>query len=105
MDGILNPAADRAARVRGAVTRHMANATASWQGGLSFGVVFSRKPVSFMEDAASAEGLHVSMCIANAPGIAEGSLGLVLDGQPCQVAGPVTPDASGWANFLVSLLN
>ena len=105
MDGFISPGADRALRVRGAVERHLSNASASWQGGAAFGVIFSRKPGAFIDEAASMESLQVSMCVANAPGITEGSLDLVIDGQPCQVTGAVTADASGWATFPIVFLN
>ena len=105
MDGFISPGADRALRVRGAVERHLSNASATWQGGQMFGLLFSRKPGVFIDEAASIESLQISMCVANAPGITEGSLGLVIDGQPCQVSGAVTPDASGWATFPIVFLN
>lgn len=105
MDGFISPGTDRASRVRGAVERHLSNASASWQGGSAFGVIFSRKPGVFIDEAASIASLHVSMCVSNAPGITEGSLDLVIDGQPCQVTGPVTADASGWATFPIVFLN
>ena len=82
------------------VSQTLANTTASWHGGHSFGVILNRGPVQgFMDNAVTAAHHQVAMCIANAPGIAEGSTGLVLAGRPCDVTGPVIPDASGWATF------
>ena len=52
-------------------------------------------------EAVTAVRNTVSMCVANAPGIAEGSKGLCINGQHCVVSGPVVPDASGWATFPV----
>lgn len=96
-------AAERAERVRSAGVRHHSNATATWQGAAhAFGVVFKRgADEGFMPDAVTAVSRTVSMCVANAPGIAEGSTGLRINGQACTVMGAVVPDASGWATFPV----
>lgn len=88
------------------VSQTLANATASWQGGKPFGVVFNRTPLDgYLDHAATAERHTVAMCVANAPGIAEGSTGLLIGGQPCQITGPVVADASGWAVFPIVFLN
>lgn len=39
----------------------------------------------------------VSLCVANCPGIAEGSTGLTVGGKSCRITAPVVPDAGGWA--------
>ena len=96
----MNPGAERAARVRNAGTRQHANAMATWQGGAeAFGVIFRRSAGDFMGDVVTVAECTVAMCVANAPGIAENSKGLCINGQHCVVSGSVVPDASGWATF------
>ena len=88
------------------VSQTLANATASWQGGKPFGVVFNRTPLDgYLDHAVTTDRQTVAMCVANAPGIAEGSTGLLIGGQPCQITGPVVADASGWATFPIVFLN
>lgn len=88
------------------VSQTLANATASWQGGKPFGVVFNRTPLDgYLDHTVTIDRQTVAMCVANAPGIAEGSTGLLIGGQPCQVTGPVVADASGWATFPIVFLN
>lgn len=88
------------------VSQTLANATASWQGGKSFGVIFNRTPLDgYLDHAVTTDRQTVAMCVANAPGIAEGSTGLLIGGQPCQITGPVVADASGWATFPIVFLN
>lgn len=100
------PFAQVDALINQGVSQTLANATASWQGGQSFGVIFNRAPVEgFLGDSITAERQTVAMCIANAPGIAEGSTGLLIGGQPCQITGPVVADASGWVTFPIVFLN
>lgn len=87
-------------RLNASVLRRLANATAIWQGGQPFGVLFERSQLDgFMGDAVTGVSRVVSLCVANAPGIAEGCSELVLNGRPCRVTGAVVPDASGWATF------
>ena len=100
------PFAQVDALINQGVSQLLANAMASWQGGKPFGVVFNRTPLEgFLADAATAERHTVAMPVADAPGIAEGSTGLLVGGQPCQVTGPVVQDASGWAVFPIVFLN
>ena len=88
------------------VSQTLANATASWQGGSSFGVIFNRAPLDgYLDHAVTTDRQTVAMCVANAPGITEGSTSLLIGGQPCQVTGPVVADASGWATFPIVFLN
>ena len=88
------------------VSQTLANATASWQGGTSFGVIFNRAPLDgYLDHAVTTDRQTVAMCVANAPGIAEGSTSLLIGGQPCQITGPVVADASGWAVFPIVFLN
>lgn len=90
------------ARLNASVERRLSNAQATWNGGTPFGVMFDREQdEGFMEDAVTAVRHTVSMCVANAPGIAEGSAGLVVDGLAYLVIGPVVPDSGGWATFAV----
>ena len=92
-------------RANAAVLRHLANASASWQGGTEFGVLLDVEAGDGFSEAVTAVRRSVSLCVANAPGIAEGSMALVLAGQPCEVTGPVVADASGWATFPIVFLN
>lgn len=87
------------------VSQLLSNATATWQsGGHAFGVIFKRAAdEGYMPGAVTAVAHTVSMCVANAPGIAEGSTGLRINGQECAVLGAVVADASGWATFPVQL--
>lgn len=86
------------------VSQLLSNATATWQGGgHAFGVVFKRGvEEGFMPGAVTGISHTISMCVANAPGIAEGSTGLRINGQLCTVTGAVVPDASGWATFSIA---
>ena len=97
----LAPFAAAQSRLGAAVQRRLSNAIATWQGGSRFGVLFDRDDEDYMPETVSAERLTVSMCVANAPGIAEGNSGLVVDGKPYIVSSPVIPDAGGWATFSV----
>lgn len=99
----LAPFAAVEALINQGVSQLLSNATATWQGGGHvFGVVFKRgADDGFMPDAVTAVSHTVSMCVANAPGIAEGSTALRINGQPVRVTGAVVPDASGWATFAV----
>lgn len=91
----LAPFAQVEALVNTGVQSVLANAVATWQGGQPFGVIFARgQRDSFGEVATGA--ITCSLSLANAPGLAQGGE-LVIDGQAYEVAGPVQPDASGWA--------
>ena len=83
------------------VSQLLSNATGTWQGsGHAFGVVFKREVADgYMPEVVTAAMHTVSMCVGNAPGIAEGSEGLRINGQATRITGPVVPDASGWATF------
>lgn len=101
MEGVINPGAERAARIRGAVTRHLSNAAATWRGGVSFGVIFAQRsggewvPGSPISAVCCTVSLLVHLC----PGIADGESGLTVDGVAYRVASPVVPDVSGWAKL------
>lgn len=91
-------APDRHARINGAVARAHANATATYQGGEPFGLLFDREVASAAETfggAVDVAALTVAYCVANTPGIVEGAE-LVIGGVAHIVTGPVQPDAGGW---------
>lgn len=78
----------------------LANATATYQAGEPFGVLFDRAQSDgfggdgrVMDSAACS----VSLNLAHAPGLAEGSE-LVIDGVVYVVGGGVQGDSSGWAS-------
>lgn len=73
----------------------LGNATATYQGGAPFGVLFDRNASDPFGQAVDTAALTVAYCIANTPGIAEGSE-LAIDGVVHVVAGQVQPDAGGW---------
>lgn len=100
----LAPFAAVNALINQGVSQLLSNATATWQGGgHAFGVVFKRgADEGYMPDAVTAVSHNISMCVANAPGIAEGSKGLCINGQACVVMGAVVADASGWATFPIA---
>lgn len=94
---VMNPGAERAARVRSAGVRHLANASCVFDAGLPFGVIFSRKP----KDALGIVGGYAPACsfsLSNAPGLAQGGQ-LQIDGVAYEVVEPVEPDASGWVTL------
>lgn len=93
-------APDRQARINGAVERAHANATATYQGGEPFGVLFDRTASDPFGQAVDVAALEVGYCVVNTPGVREGSE-LVIDGVVHVVNGPVQPDAGGWVNLSV----
>lgn len=93
-------APDRQARINGAVERAHANATATYQGGEPFGVLFDRAASDPYGQAVDVAALEVGYCVANTPGVREGSE-LVIDGVVHVVNGPVQPDAGGWVSLSV----
>lgn len=94
-------APDRHARINGAVMRAHANATAVYNGGASFGVLFDRTTSDpFGTGAVDSAGYSAAFVAANAPGLAEGSE-LVINGAAYIVASGVQPDAGGWVTLSV----
>lgn len=93
-------APDRQARINGAVERAHANASATYQGGEPFGVLFDRTASDPYGQAVDVAALSVGYCVANTPGVREGSE-LVIDGVLHVVTGPVQPDAGGWVSLSV----
>lgn len=91
----LAPFAALESRVNRAVQSRLANAVAVYQGGEPFGVLFSRAASDPFGGAVDAAGLTVAYCVANTPGIQEGSE-LLIDGAAHTVTGQVQPDAGGW---------
>ena len=78
----------------------LANATATYNGGAPFGVLFDRTASEPFGQAVDVAALEVGYCVANTPGVREGSE-LVIDGVVHVVTGPVQPDAGGWVNLSV----
>lgn len=89
------PFQDLEQRVNRAVSQHLSNAVAVYQGGEPFGVLFDRSPADPYDGAVDAVTTNVAYCVANTPGIQNGSE-LVIDGVPHTVTGQVQPDAGGW---------
>lgn len=83
------------ARVNAACTQHLANATANYNGGPAFGVLFDRAAADPFSGAVDSSTMTVAYDIAKTPGVQEGSEMLIND-LPHIVKGPVQPDASGW---------
>lgn len=83
------------ARVNAACTQHLANATASYNGGPAFGVLFDRAGNDPFGGALDATGYSCSFSLSHAPGLAKADE-LVIDGVIYIVSGPVQPDSSGW---------
>ena len=74
----------------------LANATATYQGGEPFGVIFDRNASDPFGAAVDVAAVTVAYCVANTPGVREGSE-LVIDGWGVHVVtGQVQPDAGGW---------
>lgn len=97
----LAPFADREARLNRAVEVHLSNASAVYQGGEPFGVTLDRAGAEpFGAGAVDAASITCSYCVANTPGIAQGSE-LTIGGVVHVVAGPVQPDAGGWVTLAV----
>lgn len=95
------PFAALESRLNSAVQKHIANATAVYNGGAPFGVLFDRSPADPFGTGAVDSARHdVSFVAANAPGLAEGGT-LVIDGAAYIVATSVQPDAGGWVTLSV----
>lgn len=82
-------------RVNRAVEARLANATATYQGGEPFGVILDRSASDPFGPAVDVAQISVAYCVANTPGVREGSE-LVVNGVVHKVTGPVQPDAGGW---------
>lgn len=78
----------------------LANATAVYNGGDPFGVLFDRATAEPFGPAVDVAALTVAYCVANTPGVREGSE-LVIGGVVHKVSGPVQPDAGGWVTLSV----
>lgn len=95
------PFAALESRLNSAVQRRLANATAVYNGGTPFGVLFDRAAADpFGNGAVDAAACTVAFDIARAPGLVEGGE-LVIDGEPYIVASGVQPDAGGWVSLAV----
>lgn len=82
-------------RLNRAVQARLANASAVYQGGEAFGVLFDRTAQAPFGEALDAAQPSAAFCIANTPGLTQGSE-LAIDGVVHIVAGQVQPDAGGW---------
>lgn len=83
----------------------LSNASGAWHGGPPFALLWDTQQQDdggYLTDAATIVVHTVSLCVANCPGIAEGSTGLTVDGKTCRITAPVVPDAGGWASFTVT---
>ena len=96
----LAPFATLESRLNSAVQARLANATAVHLGGNPFGVLLDRTSADPFGGAVDTAAITVAYCIANTPGIKEGSE-LVIDGVARIVTGPVQPDAGGWVVLTV----
>lgn len=96
----LAPFAALETRVNRAVEARLANATATYLGGEPFGVILDRSASDPFGAAVDVAQISVAYCVANTPGVREGSE-LVVDGAVHKVTGPVQPDAGGWVVLLV----
>lgn len=93
------PFAALESRLNSAVQRRLANATAVFQGGVPFGVLFDRAPADPFGGGTVDGASH--MCgfgVAQTPGISEGSE-LQINDVAYVVASGVQPDASGWVSL------
>lgn len=97
----LAPFAAVEALVNQGITQHLSNATATYQGGAPFGVLFDRRGQELYDDALAAAAFQASYCLANTPGLVEGGA-LVVGGVSYTVVGPVQPDAGGWVTVALS---
>ena len=91
----LNPFAQVEQSINASAQAMLANAVAVYQGGEPFGVLFERTAADPFSGAVDTAEMTVEYCVANTPGIQEGSE-LVIDGAAYTVTGQVQPDASGW---------
>ena len=83
----------------------LSNASGAWHGGPPFALLWDTQQQDdggYLTDAATIVTHTVSLCVANCPGIAEGSTGLTVGGKTCRITAPVVPDAGGWASFTVT---
>lgn len=87
--------AEGMACVREAVSLHLANAAARYNGGLVFGVLLRCAAADSFSGAVDSSTMTVAYDIAKTPGVQEGSE-MLIDDLPHIVRGPVQPDASGW---------
>src|SRR5438067_13730490 len=94
----LTPFADVQAMIDGGVEQALANATATWQGGAPFGVIFERGVVEAAQEVIG-YGPRVSLPAARVVGIVQGAT-LTVGGTAYIVAGVPEPDEGGWLQNL-----
>lgn len=91
----LAPFADIEALINQGVEQHLANATATFNGGEPFAVLFDRVASDPFGNAIDTARTVVAFSISRAPGIETGSE-ISIGGVLHTVASQVQPDASGW---------
>ena len=101
MTASLAPFAAVDALIAQGVGQALSNATATWHDGPVFGVHLYQGAADGFGEVVTTKRHTVSLCVLNAPGLAEGSTGLRINGQPCHITGAVVPDAGGWTTFTV----
>jgi hypothetical protein len=94
----MTPFAQPLADLNVAVQAGLADAVAVYQGGEPFGVIFNRAGSDPLTGAVDTAQHTCSFCIANTPGLHEGSE-LVINGTTYVVATGVQPDAGGWVDL------
>lgn len=97
----LAPFAALEARVNRAVEHRLANATAAYQGSEPFGVIFDRSASDPFGAAVDVAAITVAYCVANTPGVREGSELDIAGWGVHVVTGQVQPDAGGWVVLAV----
>jgi hypothetical protein len=96
---MVDPFAALEQRVNAAVTRRLANASATYEGSEPFGVIFDAAAVNPLDEAASA-GLIASFEQKFTPSLAYGKE-IVINGTSYKVVGGLEPDSSGWLDVQV----
>lgn len=92
----LSPFAALEGRLNGAVQSRLANATAVFQGGEPFGVIFTEQESDDpMAETSTVIERTVAFSEGSAPGIAEGD-SIDINSRTYRVSGPAVPDTGGW---------
>lgn len=99
MASSLAPFADIQARINAGALQRLANATATWNGGAAFGVIFERQQVVGMGGETAGYATTVTLDLANTPGIKQNDTALVINGAAYKVVSDVEPDESNWATL------
>lgn len=98
----LNPFAQADALINAGVGQCLSNATATYNGGPEFGVLFDCGVSNgFLEDHVQAPECAASFDMSKTPGLHEGSA-LLINGVFYTVSGSVHPDSSGWVKVVLN---